>query len=271
MNPLAGCVQSVVPARRCEDVLLRGHEHEVACHHQPCAPAFRGADRLGSACRDDRTTGPADRRLPQRRGFLRAIGRPAERSVVAIGRIESGRTDPATNRTDPWPWATNHAGEGHYFASAQEAIAWVAAQQAIGIRSIDVGCFQVNLHYHPDAFADLAEAFDPAANARYAAALLNRLHEQGRSWPLAIALYHSADPVEGQRYSARVMQAWDAGGSFAGISTSGVVRSVDPVVVRLSAAASVVRVIVPNWAAAGPAMPPLDQRAGLPRVFVPRS
>ena len=39
----------------------------------------------------------------------------------------------------------NHAGEGRYFASAQEAIAWVATQQALGNRSIDVGCFQVNL------------------------------------------------------------------------------------------------------------------------------
>jgi hypothetical protein len=65
------------------------------------------------------------------------------------------------------------------------------------------------------------------------------------------------------------MQVWDAGGSFAGISTSEVVRSVASVAVRLSAAASVVRVIVPNWAAAGPAMPPSGQRAGLPRVFVP--
>ena len=157
--------------------------------------------------------------------FERSAGLPSG-LLLAIGQIESGRTDPVTNRTDPWPWATNHAGEGHYFASAQEAIAWVTAQQAIGIRSIDVGCFQVNLHYHPDAFADLTEAFDPAANARYAAALLNRLHEQGGSWPLAIALYHSADPVEGQRYSARVMQVWDTGGSFAGVSTSEVVRSV---------------------------------------------
>ena len=200
--------------------------------------------------------------------FERSAGLPSG-LLLAIGQIESGRTDPVTNRTDPWPWATNHAGDGHYFASAQEAIAWVTAQQAIGIRSIDVGCFQVNLHYHPDAFADLAEAFDPAANARYAAALLNRLREQGGSWPLAIALYHSADPVEGQRYSARVMQVWDTGGSFAGVSTSEVVRSVAPVVVRLSAAASVVHVVVPNWASAGPAMPLSRQRAGLPRVFVP--
>ena len=131
--------------------------------------------------------------------------------LLAIGQVESGRWDPIAGRTDPWPWATNNAGEGHYFNSVQEAIAWTAAQLASGIRSIDVGCFQVNLFYHPDAFASLAEAFDPTANARYAAAFLNRLHDQSGSWASAIALYHSADPSEGERYSSRVMAAWHGG------------------------------------------------------------
>jgi hypothetical protein len=131
--------------------------------------------------------------------------------LLAIGQVESGRWDPIAGRTEPWPWATNHAGEGRYFSSAQEAIAWTAAQLASGIRSIDVGCFQVNLFYHPDAFASLAEAFDPTANARYAAAFLNRLHDQSGSWASAVALYHSADPSEGERYSGRVMAAWHGG------------------------------------------------------------
>jgi hypothetical protein len=57
-------------------------------------------------------------------------------------------------------------------------VAWTAARQAAGSQSIDVGCFQVNLYYHPTAFVSLAEGFDPAANARYAAALPGRLHMQ---------------------------------------------------------------------------------------------
>ena len=63
----------------------------------------------------------------------RAVLARYDNSAAALigGQIESGRTDPIMNRTDPWPWATNHAGEGHYFASAQEAIAWVAAHPAI--------------------------------------------------------------------------------------------------------------------------------------------
>jgi hypothetical protein len=189
--------------------------------------------------------------------------------LLAIGQIESGRTDPITGRTDPWPWSTNHAGEGHYFASAQEAIAWTAAQLAAGSRSIDVGCFQVNLYYHPDAFPSLADAFDPAANGRYAAQLLNRLHDQAGSWPAAIALYHSADPFEGQRYSSRVIEAWNNGGRVAGIPVIATIRAGDPVVVRFAAAASAVRVVVPNWVAARPVAMLSDRPAGLPRVITP--
>jgi Transglycosylase SLT domain len=189
--------------------------------------------------------------------------------LLAIGQVESGRWDPLAGRTDPWPWATNHAGEGHYFASAQEATAWVAAQLASGIQSIDVGCFQVNLFYHPDAFANLAEAFDPAANARYAAAFLNRLHDQSGSWPAAIALYHSADPSEGQRYSSRVMEAWHGGISIAAAPPFiGSTRPASPVVVRISTMASAVRVVVPNWTMPS-SLASAQRVAGLPRVITP--
>ena len=140
--------------------------------------------------------------------------------LLAIGQVESGRADQMTGRVDPWPWTTNQAGEGRYFASSEQAIAWVGAQQATGSRSIDVGCFQVNLQYHPNAFANLAEAFDPAANARYAASFLNQLHDRSGSWPEAIALYHSADPFEGQRYSRQVIDALNTGGKLASYAAS---------------------------------------------------
>jgi hypothetical protein len=200
--------------------------------------------------------------------FEKSAGLPSG-LLLAIGQVETGRPDPLGGRLEPWPWSINDNGEGHYFDSAHAAIASVAARQAAGSRSIDVGCFQVNLMYHPDAFASLAEAFDPAANARYAAALLNRLHEQSGSWPAAIALYHSADPLEGRSYRDRVMEAWNNGGAFARIPFQTAVRPVDPFVIRLSAAAAAVRVVVPSWAMARPASLVQPRRAGLPRVFTP--
>jgi hypothetical protein len=126
----------------------------------------------------------------------------------AIARIESGRRDPATGRIEPWPWALNAAGMGLHAATRAEAVATVAALQARGIRSIDVGCLQVNLLHHPDAFASLEEAFEPLANARYAARFLQELQARaGGAWSQAVAWYHSATPGRGEAYRLRVMAA----------------------------------------------------------------
>jgi len=75
------------------------------------------------------------------------------------------------------------------------AIATVRALQASGVRSIDVGCMQVNLMYHPSAFASLDEAFDPGANAQYAARFLNALYRASGSWVQATAAYPAALPA----------------------------------------------------------------------------
>jgi hypothetical protein len=130
------------------------------------------------------------------------------RLLHAIGRVESGRVDAASGQVAPWPWTINAEGEGRYFDSKAQAIAAVNALRARGVRSIDVGCMQVNLAHHPDAFASLEQAFDPAANADYAARFLRRLFEQTGAWPKAAAHYHSATPELGEAYRKRVMAAW---------------------------------------------------------------
>jgi soluble lytic murein transglycosylase-like protein len=136
----------------------------------------------------------------------------------AIALVESGRRNPVTGAPTPWPWSYNVNGEGHAPPSKAAAIAEVAALQAAGTRSIDVGCMQVNLLHHPQAFASLEEAFDPAANLRYAVRFLREL--QGRSggdWGLAIARYHSGEAERGAAYQRRVTlarmgAAWNSGG-----------------------------------------------------------
>ncbi len=131
--------------------------------------------------------------------------------LAAIGRVESGRWDSRTNRVEPWPWTVNAAGAGRYHPTLQDAVADVAREQAAGVRSVDVGCFQVNLLHHPAAFTDLNEAFDPLANARYAARFLNVLRANTGTWDLAVAQYHSAVPEIGEPYRQRVMAAWQGG------------------------------------------------------------
>lgn len=125
----------------------------------------------------------------------------------AIARVESGRPDRATGRVEPWPWTINAEGQGSFFETKAEAIAATRQLMARGVKSIDVGCMQVNLMYHPDAFRDLEEAFDPSANARYAVRFLTELRDKTGSWDVASTWYHSADPREGAQYRAKVVTA----------------------------------------------------------------
>lgn len=129
------------------------------------------------------------------------------RLLGAIANVESGRPD-ASGRLHPWPWTIDAEGRGQFFATKAEAIAAVRALQASGVRSIDVGCMQVNLMHHPNAFASLDEAFDPGANAQYAARFLNTLYGASGSWLIAIAAYHSETPAIGADYQQRVVARW---------------------------------------------------------------
>lgn len=131
-------------------------------------------------------------------------GAPAN-MLMGIGRVEAGRPDPVTGTVHPWPWTINAEGQGHFFDTKAQAITFARQLQQRGVRSMDVGCMQVNLMHHPNAFRDLEEAFDPPANARYAARFLKELRDKTGSWETAAAWYHSADPKEGEPYRARVL------------------------------------------------------------------
>ncbi|HLJ06885.1 MAG TPA: lytic transglycosylase domain-containing protein [Acetobacteraceae bacterium] len=128
--------------------------------------------------------------------------------LAAIGRVESGRRDPVSGVWHPWPWTVDAEGEGSFYDSKAAAVAAVRAMQARGMQSIDVGCMQVNLMHHPDAFASLDLAFDPQVNAAYAARFLKELFGQTGDWAKAAALYHSATPELGADYQRKVLAVW---------------------------------------------------------------
>jgi hypothetical protein len=138
------------------------------------------------------------------------------RLLDAIGLVETGRVDPLRHVAAPWPWSVNAQGEGRFYASKQAAMAAVAQLLADGINSIDVGCMQINLRDHPDAFASLDEAFDPGRNTAYAARFLAQLFARTGSWPKAAAAYHSQTPAIAEPYAARVMAVWPEAGRYGG-------------------------------------------------------
>jgi hypothetical protein len=145
--------------------------------------------------------------LPGITSAEREFGLPPK-LLHTIGIVESGRADPATGRVIPWPWTIDVAGTGHMYATKAAAIAAVRDLQSSGIVSIDVGCMQINLMHHPDAFASLDEAFDPWANTRYGARFLSALYRETGNWPQAAAAYHSRTPDIGASYEMRVMSLW---------------------------------------------------------------
>jgi len=125
--------------------------------------------------------------------------------LAAIARAESGRPITSSAGIRPWPWTIDADGIGLFLESKAAAMAWVS-EQAPHHTFIDVGCLQVDLRYHPDSFASLADAFDPTINTDHAARILLNLYngEAARSWDVAVGLYHSHTPLLAAEYRDRV-------------------------------------------------------------------
>ncbi|RVV96886.1 lytic transglycosylase domain-containing protein [Mesobaculum littorinae] len=118
--------------------------------------------------------------------------------LLGIGLQETGTT--RGGQLTVWPYAVNAAGEGRIFDSRADAMGWVSQRQAEGVESIDVGCMQINLRWHPDAFATLEDGFDPAVNVDYAARFLRGLYDKTGDWVLAAGSYHSFSPEKREIY-----------------------------------------------------------------------
>lgn len=118
--------------------------------------------------------------------------------LLGIGLQEAGTR--INKQLTVWPWAINAEGKGRLHNTKASAMVWVARQLNEGMRSIDIGCMQVNLRWHPNAFTSLAQGFDPQANVDYAARLLRTHHKDTGNWRSAAGRYHSKTPEKQQIY-----------------------------------------------------------------------
>lgn len=76
-----------------------------------------------------------------------------------------------------------------------------------GARLIDIGCMQINHHYHAEHFSGLRQMLEPRANVDYAARFLVQLKQRHATWSMAVARYHAGpnnDPAQ-KRYVCRVI------------------------------------------------------------------
>ena len=105
--------------------------------------------------------------------------------LYAVGLTESGHKESLQ------PFAMNIGGEPFFGSSLADALQHFDLATAAGVTLIDVGCMQINHHFHGEHFTSVANMFEPHANVDYAARFLKALREKEGSWTLAVARYHA--------------------------------------------------------------------------------
>ena len=121
--------------------------------------------------------------------------------LYSVGLTETGR------RGSLQPWALNIEGKAVFAASRKDAISAFSDARTRGAKLIDLGCMQINHHYHGDQFSSPDDMLNPRKNVEYAAKFLSRLHSRHVTWTMAVARYHAGpdnDPAQ-KRYVCRVI------------------------------------------------------------------
>ena len=119
--------------------------------------------------------------------------------LMAIALTESG------NRGTPSPYAMNIAGRSHFAQSGQEMANIINSNWGRGVRSIDVGCMQVNLKFHAENFSRLTDLLNSVTNVEYGASYLIKLAKESGSWKSAVMSYHNKkNPTRRAWYGCKV-------------------------------------------------------------------
>jgi soluble lytic murein transglycosylase-like protein len=85
----------------------------------------------------------------------------------------------------------NIEGKPYFAANLAQAVAEFGEARRRGAVLIDIGCMQINHHFHAAEFASLEAMFEPHGNVDYAARFLRSLRSREGSWTMAVARYHA--------------------------------------------------------------------------------
>lgn len=121
--------------------------------------------------------------------------------LYSVGLTETGRKGSLA------PYAMNVEGKAYYFDDLDAALEAFERARTGGVKLIDVGCMQINQHFHGEHFTSVEAMFDPRLNVEYAARFLSNLHNRHETWTMAVARYHAGpnnDPAQ-KRYVCRVI------------------------------------------------------------------
>ena len=123
--------------------------------------------------------------------------------LLSVSLTESGRKI-KNGEFISWPWTINRKGKGKFFDNKVTAVDYVEKYTKKGKKNIDLGCMQVNFMYHPNAFKNFYEAFDPDKNVEWAANMLKSLYAKFGTWESAVGYYHSYRKSKREKYSQKV-------------------------------------------------------------------
>ena len=107
-------------------------------------------------------------------------------------------------RGAPWPWALNINGTPYYAASAADAARMMTDPLGRIRRDVAVGCLQIHMKFHAEAFAAPHHALEPRANVAYAGRYLRMLRDRHGSWVDAVA--HFGGDTRSPEYVCRVIR-----------------------------------------------------------------
>ena len=121
--------------------------------------------------------------------------------LYSVGLTETGRKGTLN------PYDMNVDGRAVHSDTLEEALSRYAEESSRGAKFIDIGCMQINHHYHAAHFRSLSEMFDPEINVRYAAGLLKTLRAQEGTWTMAVARYNAGrnNPTAQRAYICAVI------------------------------------------------------------------
>jgi hypothetical protein len=130
----------------------------------------------------------------------------------AVSLAETGHTEPQSRQFSSWPWAIQSQNQGNWFADPQTALSYVRELLGQGVRNIDIGCFQLNYHWHGHGFQSLEDMILPQNNALYAAQFLQDLYTETGDWRVAVGQYHSRDDARAEVYLQRLEKVYASHG-----------------------------------------------------------
>ncbi len=144
----------------------------------------------------------------------REMTRAAARTGVPLNVLYSVGLTETGSRGELSPYDMNIDGQAVHSTGLAEAMARFAQAKGRGAKLIDIGCMQINHHWHGSDFSSLSDMFDPARNVEYAASFLKALRAEEGNWTLAVARYNAGpdNPAAEKTYVCAVIRNMVASG-----------------------------------------------------------